>query len=208
MFTIKSIKELNTIHLDVLKEIGSIGSGNAITALSKLLNTKIGMEVPNIQIVDFKKSTTILGGAENIVVGILLAISGDINGYIMFIFEQKDARSLLNVLFDKRASGNQEFTEMEVSALSEIGNILAGSYLSSLCKMTGLNIKTSTPALTIDMAGAILSVPAIEFGKTGDLILFIETKLKQSEYMAVGNFLLIPDVKSYNILLKSLGVAN
>ncbi len=208
MLTIKAIEELNKIHLDVLKEIGNIGSGNAITALSMLLDSKFDMTVPTVQIVDLKKSTDILGGADNIVVGILLNISGDIDGYIMFIFEQEHANKLVNILMGRSAYENQEFNDIDISALNEVGNILAGSYLSSLCTLTGLNITPSTPSLTIDMAGAILSVPAIEFGKTGDVILFIETEFKQCDYTVTGNFLLMPDIKSYNTLLKSLGVIN
>jgi chemotaxis protein CheC len=201
-----SIEKLNELQLDVLKEIGNIGAGNAATALAKLLNKKVDMAVPKVQILEFKKVPDLLGGADNLVVGILLNITGDINGYIMFMLEQKYARILVNMLMGKELKDICEFSEMDISALKEIGNILAGSYLSSLSSLTMLNIFPSIPDLTVDMAGAILSVPAIEFGKVGDTVLFIETAFLEHDYAVVGNFFLIPDVESYDILLKALGV--
>lgn len=202
----KSIEELNMLQLDVLKEIGNIGTGNAVTALSKLINKEIEMSVPKVQIIDFKSLTDVLGGADNLVVGILISITNSLKGYIMFIIEQQYSYPLLNILTGKKLEDMSEFTEMDISALTEIGNILAGSYLSSLSTLTGLNILPSTPSLTIDMAGAILSVPAIEFGKIGDSVLFIETEFKEHHDTVVGNFFLIPDVESYDILLNALGV--
>ncbi|MBZ4645885.1 MAG: chemotaxis protein CheC [Petroclostridium sp.] len=201
-----SIEELNALQLDVLKEIGNIGAGNAATALAKLLNKKVDMAVPKVQILEFKRVADLLGGADNLVVGILLNVTGDLNGYIMFTLEQHYAHILVNMLMGKAVGDTHEFSEMDISALKEIGNILAGSYLSSLSTLTNLNILPSIPDLTIDMAGAILSVPAIEFGKVGDTVLFIETQFIEHDYTVVGNFFLIPDVESYDILLRALGV--
>ncbi|WHH58959.1 chemotaxis protein CheC [Petroclostridium sp. X23] len=203
-----SIDELNNMHLDVLREIGNIGAGNAATALAKLLNKKVDMAVPKAQILEFKKVTDLLGGADSIVVGILLSVTGDLTGYIMFILEQKYAHSLVNMLMGKDLDHIEEFGEMDISALKEIGNILSGAYLSSLSSLTNLTILPSIPDLTIDMAGAILSVPAIEFGKVGDTVLFIETEFVEDNSTVVGNFFLIPDMDSYDILLKALGVVD
>jgi len=204
----KAIEELNDMQLDVLKEIGNIGAGNAVTALSKLINKKVNMTVPKVQIVDFKSLPDILGGADNQVVGILLRIKGDIQGYIMFILEKKYSCILLNLLMDKNLTDTSELSEIDISALKEIGNILAGSYLSSLSSLTGLKVLSSIPDMTIDMAGAILSFPAIEFGKVGDSVLFIETEFMENNYAVVGDFFLIPDVESYDTLLRALGVEN
>ena len=97
------------------------------------------------------------------------------------------------------------FSEMELSALKEIGNIITGSYLNSLSTMTNLKILPSVPELAIDMAGAILSVPAIEFGTMGDNILLIETQFTDDQDMS-GYFILVPDLESYGKILGSLGI--
>ena len=98
-----------------------------------------------------------------------------------------------------------EYYEITLSALKEIGNILTSSYLSALSALTGLTIKPDVPALAIDMAGAILSVPAIEFGKTTDTVLYIETEFIEGKDRVIGDFFLVPDTESYIRLLDTLG---
>lgn len=196
---------LNSFHLDVLKEIGNIGAGNAATALAKLLNKKVEMKVPQIRIMGFSEVNEVLGGAETPVVGILLAVLGDISGYILFVLEQSAANTLVNILMSKKPDEEMEYNEITLSALKEIGNILTSSYLSALSALTGLTIKPDVPALAIDMAGAILSVPAIEFGKTTDTVLYIETEFIEGKDRVIGDFFLVPDTESYIRLLDKLG---
>lgn len=201
-----SLNDLNNLQLDVLREIGNIGAGNAATALAKMLNKKIDMDVPKVKILEFKEVNDILGGADEQVIGILLSVTGDLTGNIMFILDYKAARVLVNILMGLPAEEDSEFSEMELSALKEIGNILSGSYLSALSTLTNLSIMPSIPDIAIDMAGAILSVPAIEFGKVGDTVLYIETEFSEGSTKVVGDFFLVPDVDSYDTLLKALGV--
>lgn len=203
---VKGIDELSNLQLDVLKEIGNIGAGNAATALAKMLNRKIDMEVPRAKILEFKEVSETLGGAELPVVGILLKVNGDMTGNIMFILQQKAATMLVNMLMGRPVDVIEDFSELDISALKEIGNILAGSYLSALSTLTNLKIFPSVPDLAIDMAGAILSVPAIQFGKVGDTVLYIETEFSDGDDKVVGDFFLVPDLDTYDVLLKALGV--
>lgn len=201
------INNINSFHLDVLKEIGNIGAGNAATALAKLLDKKIDMKVPQIRVMKFIEVSDVLGGAETEVVGILLGVNGDITGNILFVLDLVSARRLVNMLMGKPINAETEFDSMVCSALQEIGNILAGSYLSSLSNLTNLRILSDIPGLAIDMAGAILSVPAIEFGKNSDTVLYIETEFTYGIDSVIGDFFLVPDKVSYVRLLKALGVA-
>jgi len=201
-----NIDDLNNLQLDVLREIGNIGAGNAATALAKMLNKKVDMEVPKVKILEFKEVTEILGEPETPVIGILLRVTGDLTGDIMFILAYKAARVLVNILLGNPSDDDSEFSEMDLSALKEIGNILSGSYLSALSTLTNMKILPSIPDMAIDMAGAILSVPAIQFGKIGDTVLYIETEFTEGSTKVVGDFFLIPDLSSYEILLKALGV--
>lgn len=201
-----SLDDLNNLQIDVLREIGNIGAGNAATALAKMLNKRIDMDVPKVKILEFKEVNEILGGAETVVVGILLNVNGDLNANIMFMLEEQAAHIFVNILMGRPVNQILEFTELELSALKEIGNILAGSYLSALSSLTNLLMYPSVPDIAIDMAGAILSVPAIEFGKVGDTVLYIETEFSEGSTKVVGDFFMVPDVESYDILLKALGV--
>lgn len=200
-----SIGDLNKMHLDVLSEIGNIGAGNAATALAGMTNERIDMGVPNVQILDFKDVAGIIGGEENIVAGVYFEVTGDINGNIMFLLDLTSSKSLTNLLMG-REDNSLDLDELDISALKEIGNILSGAYISSLSTLTGLNIKISVPSLSIDMAGAILSVPAIQFGQIGDKVLLIETILEDGKKTVKSNFILIPEMDSFETLLNSLGV--
>jgi chemotaxis protein CheC len=200
------IDELDELQIDILREIGNIGAGNATTALSQLINKKIDMGVPKVNILEFKELSDILGGAENPVVGILLNVEGEVKGMMMFVLEQSSAHRLVNLLMGRAIDDFNEFNEMDLSALNEIGNIITGAYLSSLSSLTNLKIIASVPYMGIDMAGAILSVPAIEFGKVGDKALLIQTDFGEGKEEVQGYFILIPEMDSYEVILTSLGI--
>ncbi len=197
----------NGIIIDVLKEIGNIGAGNAATSLANMINKKIDMQVPKVSVLDFKDVPTLLGGEEIPVCGIIFELSGDMAGTIMFILTLDSAKRLVDLMMPGLLQG--EIDEMALSAIKEVGNILAGSYITSLSGLTNLKINMSIPLVSIDMAGAILSVPAVQFGMVGDKILIIENDFfEESQDEAVqGFFFLIPDVDSYDALFGSLGIS-
>ena len=199
---------LNSLQYDVLKELGNIGAGNATTALSKLINAKIDMRVPKVNLLGFSELAKAMGREEEIMVGILLLLEGDVDGMMMFLLDVSSARALVNSLMgkaDEATSDDINFDEMEFSALREIGNIITGSYLSALSDMTRLTIVSSVPSLQIDMAEAILSIPAIEFSKIGDKVLLIQTQFDDDSAIS-GYFVLVPELDSYDKILSSLGL--
>jgi chemotaxis protein CheC len=136
----------------------------------------------------------------------LITLEGEINGMMMFLMEQSSAHHLLNILMGTSLDQDTEFSEMDLSALKEIGNIISGAYLTSLSTLTNIRIDSSIPYMSIDMAGAILSVPAIEFGKVGDKALIIETQFLKDDSDVNGYFILIPSLESYDAILTSLGL--
>ncbi len=199
-----NIDNMSAQYFDVLKEIGNIGAGNATTALSQMLGTKIDMKVPQVKLMEFKEVGTTMGGEDQIVAGIYLLVEGDITGSIMFVQKKESAKHMISKLMGVPVKG-EEFSEMEQSALKEIGNIITGAYLNSLATLTNMTIYPSVPAICVDMAGAILSVPAIEFGTVGDRMLLIQTDFADDVDLS-GYFILVPDEKSYSKILKSLGI--
>ncbi len=204
------IKDISEFHLDVLREIGNIGAGNAATALSKLLGKPVDMNVPRVLVLPFQEIAEFVGGEESLIVTVFLRIEGDISGNMFFILNFDTARVLAKELLQGHEEATGEFfTEIELSALQEIGNILAGSYLTSLANLTKLNLQPSVPALAIDMAGAILGYGLIELGKSGDYALVIDTMIEpgqDQQYSLSGNFFLLPDPDSFEKLFASLGV--
>ena len=199
-----TLESMSEQYFDVLKELGNIGAGNATTALAQMLQCKVDMKVPQVKLLEFSQVGEMMGGEEQIMAGIYLCVEGDITGSIMFLLEKDSARHLVSKLMGMEIP-DEEFNEIEVSALKEIGNIITGAYLNSLSTITNLKIFPSVPDLTIDMAGAILSVPAIEFGTLGDKILLIQTQFTD-DYELDGYFILVPDLESYAKILKALGL--
>ncbi|HEY2494714.1 MAG TPA: chemotaxis protein CheC [Paenibacillus sp.] len=201
-----AFKYFKEFKMDVLKEVGNIGAGNAATALSRLLDKPIDMGVPKVEILPFEQVADIVGGAEQIVVAIFLRVEGEAPGNLFFILNPEAAKNLLRRLKGIDIGQNDSFNEMEISALNEIGNILAGSYLSSLADFTKLSMSPTVPSLAIDMAGAILSYGLLQYGEMGDDALLIDTKFLEGTQEIEGQFFLIPDPASFAKIFESLGV--
>ena len=198
-----TIDVMSDQYFDVLKEIGNIGAGNATTALSTMLGMKVDMKVPQVKLMEFKEVGTTMGGEDQIVAGIYLVVDGDIHGSIMFVQRKESARAMVSKLMGMPTEGD-DFSEMELSALKEIGNVITGAYLNSLSSLTNLTIYPSVPNICIDMAGAILSVPAIEFGAIADKMLLIQTDFTDDDDLS-GYFILVPDEESDAKILHALG---
>lgn len=200
-----SLEQVTENYYDVLKEIGNIGAGNAMTALSQMLQCKVDMKVPQVRLLEFSEVGEMIGGEEQIMVGVYLGVEGDITGSMMFMVEEASARHLIQKITMGMLPEGKELEEMGLSAMKEVGNIITGAYLNSLSTLTNLKIFPTPPALTVDMAGAILSVPAIQFGVLGDKILMIQSQF-YDEIQLDGYFILIPDLESYAKILTALGL--
>ncbi len=200
-----NMDSMDSMHYDLLKELGNIGAGNATTALAQMLNKKLDMKVPRVDLVGFDRLPSVICGEEELVVGIYLMLSDDVDGSMMFLLPEESAHNLVDQLMGRESGNCEPFSEMDFSALQEIGNIITGSYLSALSSLTNLTIGASVPYMAIDMAAAILSVPAIEFGRVGDKALLIETEFGD-DITINGYFILIPALDSYDKILTSLGL--
>lgn len=205
--------QLTDLQKDILREIGNIGAGNAAASLSKLLGKKIDMNVPKVEIADFNEVIELIGGPEQLIVGLMFQVEGEITGVMAIVLELEEAE-----YFVQKLTHNDQFTlsgetdeaglEIAISALSEIGNILTGSYLTSLSDFTGMNLQPSVPHLGIDMAGAIITVGLLEISQATDSAIIIDTEIKQEEANhenIKSNFLFIPDPESFQKLFKQLG---
>lgn len=179
------------LNIDILKEIANIGAGNAATSLASLINQRVTMTVPEVNMPEFKNLADTLDGPETVVAGLLVNITGDINGMMMYVMLESSACTLIDLMLKKKRASFKQFDDMDFSAITEIGNILTSSYLTALASLMNFKIIQSIPYLSIDMAGAILSVPAIEFGKVGNRALLIKSVFNQNADLS-GYFMLIP----------------
>lgn len=197
---------LNDNQKDVLREIGNIGGGNAATALSSILTGRIDMSLPELRIVGISEISELLGGPERQVVGILVPMEGEIKGMLLFLLDKAFTHMLINVLLDRKIESFENIDEMDMSALKEIGNILAGSYINAISTLAGLDIKLQPPDIAIDMVGAILNYPAEMFGAMGDKVLYIEENFFTTEESIKSHLLIMPELDSLHIMFERLGV--
>ena len=199
------VSNLSSIHKDALKEIGNIGAGNAATAFSQFLDTKIDMTVPSVAIVPMAEVPEITGGIEKKVIAVLLKVMGEAPASILLILSETCAENLLKMVLFKDIDIDDN-NEVQVSAINEIGNILSGSYLNAINQMTNLNLFQSVPAYSHDMAGAILSSSMITISDESDNALLIETEFMDGDNEIEAYFFLIPNPGSLEKILNSLGL--
>jgi chemotaxis protein CheC len=197
--------ELNEIQIDMLREIGNIGAGNAATALATILDEKVDMSVPSVRITGFDEAVQSLGGAETMTVAVLVSFSGDANGMIMFLLNMEDAKCIMDILIGEDDSEN-ELSEMKISGIKEIGNILSSSYVNAISALTGLTIEVSVPYVAIDMVGALMSVPIIEFGAVGDKLMFIEENFLGERNALKSNMIMFAEINTLKIIMQKLGL--
>ena len=201
-----NISDIDSIHLDVLKEVCNIGAGNAATSLSQILSRKVEMNVPNAKVVGFNDLMSSFVNEEMVVLGVMLLLEGDIDGSMIFIMPKSSAGVMLSPLLGKEYSEDTVFDEMDFSAAKEIGNIIVSAYINSLATMTGFKIRVSEPFATVDMAASILSVPVIELGRQTDNVLFMESYIACDGIELGGHFIMLPSLESYEKIMKALGM--
>lgn len=196
--------ELNEMQIDMLREIGNIGAGNAATALATILDEKVDMSVPSVRITGFDEAVENLGGAETMTVAVLVNFSGDAHGMIMFLLNVEDAKSIMDILVGE--DDEEGLSEMKISGIKEIGNILASSYVNAISALTGLTIEVSVPYVAIDMVGALMSVPIIEFGAIGDKLMFIEENFEGETNDLKSNMIMFAEINTLKTIMQKLGL--
>ena len=201
-----SYEGLSDLHMDVLREIGNIGAGNAATSLSMMLGQAVNMTLPRVHLLDFSEAQNAMGNAEALTYGVLLPLTGDISGMIMFLLDKEFTHLVLNILMGEMYQSFDDLDDMAMSAIKEVGNILSGAYVNSISDLTGLDITLGIPSVSIDMAGALLSVPLIHFGAVGEKVLFIEENFSSSEESVKSNVVLFAELESLNLILTKLGL--
>ena len=127
-----SLDNVNEMYIDVLREIGNIGAGNATTSLASMINAKIDMSVPKVELMEASELGSAICPEDEIIVGIFLEVTHDITGSMMFLMKMDSAHYLVNKLMGKDPTNMDPFDEMDLSAMKEIGNIISASYLTAL----------------------------------------------------------------------------
>ena len=204
--TIKSYDELSSLELDTLKEIGSIGTGNAATALSQMLGKEVRITMPEVRIMGYNEAIEWIGGPEEITAGVLVKLSGQLSGIMLSVQQLDFVNLVLESMMERTIKDYMELGEIERSALTEVGNIMISTFINALSGLADLDIKLTVPAFTVDMQGAIMAVPMAEYGGQSNYIMTIGGNFICNGKEIPCRLLLSPDIRSLNFLLRKLGV--
>ena len=203
---INDYNELGSLELDTLKEIGSIGAGNAATALSSLIGKQIRIKEPEVRIMGYNETIEWIGGPEEITAGVLVKMSGQINGIMLSVQQLEFVNLVLESMLGKGVEDYFGLHEMETSALIEVGNILISTFINALSSLADIDIQLTVPAFTVDMQGAIMAVPMAVYGGQSDYLMTIGGHFVCEGKEIPCRLLLSPDIRSLNVLLRKLGV--
>ena len=204
--TLKSYDQLSSLELDTLKEIGSIGTGNAATSLSALIGKPVRIQQPEVRIMEYNEAIEWIGGPEEITAGVLVGMSNQLSGIMLSVQQLDFVNLVLESMMNKTIEDYMELGEMEHSALTEVGNIMISTFINALSSLAGIEIELTVPAFTVDMQGAIMAVPMAEYGGQSNYIMTIGGNFICNGKEIPCRLLLSPDIRSLNFLLRKLGV--
>lgn len=202
----KDYNELNSLELDTLKEIGSIGTGNAATALSELIGQEVRIQDPEVRIMEYNEAIDWIGGPEEVTAGVLVRISGKMSGIMLSVQKLDFVNLVLENMMGKGVEDYFGLHEMEASALVEVGNIMISTFINALTGLAGIDVELTVPAFTVDMQGAIMSVPMAAYGGQSNYIMTIGGKFICNGKEVPCRLMMSPDIRSLDFLLRKLGV--
>lgn len=187
-------QNISTQDLDILREIGNIGAGNAATALSMILNKRVWLEVPEAQLCNLTEIPERLGGSEEVRTGIFFGVKEALKGFIFFILDDADADKL-----HKAASMGLDIDM--VSVLSEVSNIISGAYVGAIASMINDTVDITPPEIGHDMVGSLIDSIVSVLCNVGDKAVYIKTSMVIEEETIAGYYVLMLEQES---LLKLL----
>ncbi|MCI8465818.1 MAG: chemotaxis protein CheC [Lachnospiraceae bacterium] len=203
---IKNYEDMNLQELDVMREISSIGTSHAATALSQLLQKEIRISIPTVSVLGYNEALARIGNAEEIVAATLVKMDKDVEGLMLFLFDMNFAGTVLKTLLGQEYTGFEEMDHLAYSALEEVGNIIICSYINAFSKLVDVDISLSVPSSTVNMLGGILTVPIAEYGYETDKLMYFNADFMMEGKKLSDWLLMLPDMKSLNAILGKLGV--
>ena len=204
---IKNFDELSSLEIDTLREIGSIGTGNAATALSQMIGKEVRITLPEVRIMGYNEAIEWIGGPEQVTAGVLVGMSGQMSGVMLYVQKLGFINLVLEQMLGHPIEDYHQLDELGKSTLVEVGNIMISTFINALSGLSNISVNLTVPAFAVDMQGAILSVPMAAYGGMSDYLMTIGGNFVCEEEQVPCRLLLSPDLGSLNFLLKKLGVA-
>ncbi|MBO5247117.1 MAG: chemotaxis protein CheC [Eubacterium sp.] len=201
-----NLNELDAIQLDVLREIGNIGSGNAATSLASMLNAVVDIEVPQISLINYENVSQYLGGKDREVIGLALGLEADLDGVMLHVVQPKFASRIVNAFYPKDIQTLADINDMDLSAVKETSNITTAAYVNSLASMTNLFINITPPSECLDTVENVLKQASDRFDAIGEQVIYIDESLYIGGTEIKSSMILILQIDSLKKLFDKLGI--
>jgi chemotaxis protein CheC len=199
---------LDLLHLSAVREMANIGLGHATTALANVTGRPFNMDVPNVETVAIENVPLMVGDPETTTVGIWLPFEGEAVGHTAFLLPWESAQAMWTMLLGFAPQSPSEIDELAASAMLEVGNIIAGSFLNAISDMTGLRMLATPPRVSVDMAYSIAAQVVTEAEMEDVVALAMETRIHSMDESSInGFFLCIPTRSGLNLLFNRLGIS-
>lgn len=188
-----------------LEELATEAAINASKAMSKLSGQQVMVEISKIEVTKVRQTFPGVG-PESMVVGVYLPVTGEIKGASLLIFPEKLAYALCDLLVRRKPGTTHNLTELDKSALKEVGNIICGSFLTVFSNTLKVKIIENVPSLSFDMFGAVTDQVMAQFAKKAEEALVIEVKFEFEHTDVKGYVILIFGIEEMKALVNILGV--
>jgi len=199
------LEKLTELEKDAMREVGYIGAGHAATALSKLVGQRVDVSIPVAAAVPLTQLPEMIGGMEELVTGVYLPLTGDIEGSVLLVFPQRSALTLADLLMKREVGTATTLSEIDQSALKEVGNILSGNCLTALSQFLGMKLVEHIPDLAHDMVGAVVDAIIIKFGQRAEQALIIVVEMTTKEKVKImAYFFLLFGLEEAETILKAI----
>lgn len=197
-----NIKTLTEFETDALKEVGNIGIGRATTSLSQMVNKRVWISLPELKLIPLIEVPRLVKN-EDPVIGIVLQLRDDASGYLLLLLSKNSAKLLIRLVLGS-AKETDTFDEMETSVLMELGNIMAGTYITALSNFLSIAIAISTPSQIYDMSDAIINQVVGLLSNDVEDVLFLKTEFTINAEKIDGKILIFTDSVSLSKILDSV----
>ncbi|HEY7898975.1 MAG TPA: chemotaxis protein CheC [Gemmatimonadaceae bacterium] len=206
---ITNMQTLSELQRDALREVANIGAAHAATALSLMTGTKIMISVPTITVAPLAELAPLISRSNEQIALVPMEMTGGLHGHTILAFPLATAHRLASLMLMREVAVGESLSELEASALTEAGNILAGAYMTALSEFMEMRLLPSPPTLNVGPAREVLADTAWATGHTGGFVFCVETEfmIDQTDGSLPGYFLLLPDASSLTAMLAAVRVA-
>lgn len=201
-----NISELNALHLDALREVGNIGSGNAVTSLSSMLNIPVDIDIPNISVISYENVAQYLGGKDLEVIGLALGLESELEGVMLHVVLPEFASRIINTFYPKEIHSLADISDMDLSAVKETSNITTAAYANALARLTDMFINITPPMDYLGTVEDVLQRAANRFDAIGQQVIYIDERMFIADTEIKSSMILILQMDSLKRLFERLGV--